>query len=83
VSVAPKAVVGQPAPAVNKGERGYADWVIVSIHALREYLNQPYPRLMDIPYEMSRICRILQLRPVELPHFSTTCARKQLLKMDI
>lgn len=39
VIVASKAVVGQPAPATSKGERVYADWVIVLIHAPREYLN--------------------------------------------
>ena len=83
VTVAQKAVAGPPAPAVNKGETGYADWVIVSIHALREYLDQPYRRLMDILYEMPRICRLLHLRPTELPDFSTVCGRKQELKMGI
>ena len=83
VSVAQKAVVGTPAPAVRKGETGYADWVIVSIHAIREYMNQPYRRLMEILYEMPRITRILGLRPSTLPHFSTVCARKQELKMGI
>ena len=83
VSVAQKAVVGSPAPAVSKGETGYADWVIVSIHALRKHLDQPYRRLMDILYEMPRICRILDLQPFELPHFTTVCARKQELKMGI
>lgn len=83
VTVAQKAVVGSPAPAISKGERGYSDWVIVSIHALREYLNQPYRRLMELLYEMPRIVRILGLRPSELPHYSTVCARKQELKMGI
>ena len=83
VSIAQKAVAGPPAPAVNKGETGYADWVIVSIHALREYLDQPYRRLMDILYEMPRITGILGLRPAELPDFSTVCGRKQALKMDL
>ena len=83
VSVAQKVVVSGLAPAVRNGETGYADWVIVSIHALREYLNQPYRRLMEIIYEMPRICRILGLRPSTLPHYSTVCARKQELKMGI
>ena len=83
VTVAQKAVVGSPAPAVSKGETGYADWVIVSIHALREYLDQPYRRLMEILYEMPRITRILGLRPSTLPDFSTVCGRKQELEMPI
>ena len=83
VSLAQKAVVGHPEPPVSKGENGYADWVIVSIHALREYLNQPYRQLMEILYEMPRITRILGLRPATLPHYSTVCARKQALTMEI
>jgi len=83
VTVAQKAVVGNPAPAIGKGETGYADWVIGSIHALREYLDQPYQRLMEILYEMPRITRILNLRPSTLPDFSTVCGRKQELKMNI
>ena len=83
VSVAQKAVVGAAAPAVNKGESGYTDWVIISIHALREYLDQPYRRLMEILYEMPRITQILGLRPSTLLDFSTVCGRKQELKMDI
>jgi hypothetical protein len=51
VSVPQKAVTGAPAPAVSKGESGYTDWVIVSIHDPQEYLNQPYLRLMEILYD--------------------------------
>ena len=83
VTVAQKAVVGQPAPAVSKGEHGYADWVIVSIHALREYLDQPYRRLLEILHEMPRICRILGLEPSQLPDYTTVCARMQDLKMPV
>lgn len=61
VTFAQKCVVGTPAPAVSKGETGYADGVIISVHALREYLGQPYRRLMEILYEMSRITEILGL----------------------
>ena len=83
VSVAQKAVVGSPAPAIINDSGKYADWVIVSIHALREYLDQPYRRLMEILYEMPRITGILGLRPSTLPDFSTVCGRKQELKMNI
>jgi len=67
VPVAQKAVAGVPALAVSKGESGYADWVIISIHALREYLDQPYRRLMKILYEMPRVTGILGLYPAEYP----------------
>lgn len=41
-TVPQKVVVGQPLSAVSLEELGYANWVIVSIHALREYLNRTY-----------------------------------------
>jgi len=83
VSVAQKAVAGVPAQPINKRSGRYADWVIISIHALREYLDQPYRQLMEILYEMPRITRILGLRPITLPDFSTVCGRKQELKMGM
>ncbi|WP_252700984.1 IS5 family transposase [Natronosalvus vescus] len=83
VSLAQKAVVGTPKPAVQKGNGGYADWVIVSIHGLKTYLNLPYRRLLDVLYEMPRITRTLGLEPVELPDFTTVCARMQPLKMPV
>lgn len=83
VSLAQKAVVGQPEPAVQRGNGGYADWVIVAMHGLREHLGHPYLRLLDVLYEMPRICGILGLEAHELPDFSTVCARMQRLKMPI
>ena len=65
------AVIGDPAPAVRKGDVGYADWVVVAIHCLREYLNQPYRRLLDILHEMPNIVSKLGLSVEELPDFTT------------
>ena len=83
VSLAQKAVAGEPYPAFQPGEGGYADWVIVALHGLREYLDHPYRRLMDVLYEMSRIIGILDLESSELPDFSTGCARYRRLKIPI
>lgn len=83
VALAKKAVVNDPDPPVRKGEGGYADWVIVTLHGLREYLNQPYRRLMDILREMPGIVDILGLSVDELPDFTTVCQRKQELKMRV
>jgi IS5 family transposase len=83
VTLAQKAVVGNPSPALRRGRNGYADWVIVSIHGLKTYLDLPYRRLLDVLYEMPRISRILGLNPSELPDFSTVCSRMQELKMSI
>lgn len=83
VTLAKRAVPGDPAPAVNKGDGGYADWVTVVIHGLREYLALPYRRLLDVLHEMHGIVEKLKLEPSELPDFTTACARKQQLKMAV
>ena len=83
VALAKKAVVNDPDPPVKKGEGGYADWVIVTLHGLREYLNQPYRRLMDILQVMPAFVDILGLSTDELPDFTTLCQRKQELKMRV
>ena len=83
VTLAQKAVVGNPRPALQRGDGGYADWVIVSIHGLKTYLDLSYRRLLDVLYEMPRIDRILGIEPFEMPDFSTLCARMQELKMPI
>jgi IS5 family transposase len=83
VSLAQKAVVGNPKPAVQRGFGGYADWVIVSVHGLKTYLDLPYRRLLDVLHEMPRICRILGLEVSQLPDFTTVCARMQELKMPL
>ncbi len=55
VTLAKRAVAGVTSPAVKKGDGGYADWVIVVIHGLREYLDLPYRRLLDVLHEMHGI----------------------------
>ena len=83
VTLAQKAVVGNTKPAVQRGNGGYADWVIVSIHGLKTYLDLPYRRLLDVLHEMPRIGRILGLERTQLPDFTTVCARMQQLKMPL
>lgn len=78
-----KNVIGEPAPLVEKGDGGYADWVIVAVHCLREYLDQPYRRLLDILQEMPGIVAKLGLSVDELPDFTTVCTQKQDLEMRI
>ena len=33
---------------LKKGKGGYADWVILAIHGLREYLDHTYRQLLDV-----------------------------------
>lgn len=81
VSLAKKAVGGPPAPAYRPGEEGYADWVILALQGLKEYLDHPYRKLMDVLREMPRVADLLGLTPETVPHFSTVCDRKQAIPM--
>ena len=81
VPLAKKAVAGEPAPAVQKGEGGYADWVIIAINGLREYLDRPLRYTLDLLRTMYPVCAELGLRPDELPHFTTVCVRVGDLEM--
>jgi hypothetical protein len=83
VTLAQKAVVGEPDPAVQKGDGGYADWLIVAIHGLYEYLDHTYRRLLDVLHEMHGIVAQLDLAVADLPDFTTVCTRKQDLEMRI
>lgn len=73
-ALAQKAVVDTPKPVVQKGFGGYGDWVIVSVHRLKTFLDLPYRRLLDVLCEMPRIARMLDLAPSRLPDFTTVCA---------
>lgn len=83
VTLAKRAVPGDPDPAVKTGDGGYADWVIVAIYSLREYLDHPYRRLLDVLHEMHGVIEKLGLDISELPDIMTVCARKQQLKMAV
>jgi IS5 family transposase len=83
VSLAKKAVGGNGEPSVQKGDGGYADWVMVGLHGLRDYLGHPYRRLMDILKEMPGIVAKFELKVAELPDVTTVCTRKQRLEMRI
>jgi len=83
VTLSKRAVSGNPEPAVEKGNGGYADWVIVVIHGVREYLDLPYRRLLDVLHEMHDITEKMGFETNELPDFTTVCVRKQELKMEV
>lgn len=65
------------------GEAGYADWVIVALLCLREYLDYPSRRLLDVLQEIPRSVSKFGLTVDELPDITTACTRKQDLKMRI
>jgi IS5 family transposase len=84
VSLCLKKLSGLPGiPPVKKGDDGYADWVIVGLHCLREYLDHTYRQLIDFLHEMPSILDMFKLAADELPDITTLCHRKQQLKMKI
>jgi len=83
VSLAKKATGDRSEPAVQRGEGGYADWVIVTIHALREFKSSSYRALLDELSQMGNVVEKMDLEPGELPDFTTVCARYQELKMAV
>jgi IS5 family transposase len=66
---------------VKKGDGGYADWVIIALHGLKEHLGHPYRQLMDVLSEMPRVARRLGLSLDTLPHFTMVCHAKEWLYM--
>ena len=83
VALSQKVVGSDGEQPIKKEEGGYADWVIIALHGLREYLDLPYRRLLDVLREMPDIVEKLGLSIEELPDFTTVCARKQALKMRV
>lgn len=81
VRLAKKATSDAAAPAVKNGDGGYADWVIVALHAVKEHLGHPYRQLMDVLAEMPKIVGRLGLSIEELPHYTTVCHAKERLYM--
>ena len=55
--------------------------MILAVQGFKEYLNHDYRKLMDVLREMPRVAESLGLTVETLPHFSTVCARKQVIPM--
>jgi hypothetical protein len=83
VSLVKKAIGDDLDPAMQKGDGRYADWVIIGLYDLREYLGHPYRRLLDVLHKIPGIVAKLDLSVIELPDFTTVCTRKQDLEMRI
>ena len=52
VTLAQKSVAENTKPALQRGDGGYADWVIVSIHDLNTFVDLSYRRLLDVLFEI-------------------------------
>ena len=73
VQLAKETVVGSPAPAVARGEGGYADWVVLSILSLREREAETFRSVVDKLKVMGPIREELGFSRSELPDPSTLC----------
>ena len=83
VSLVKKATGERSEPAVQRGEGGFADWVIVTIYTFREFKSSSYRALLDELSQMGDVVGKLDLEPGELLDFTTVCARYQDLKMAV
>ncbi len=71
VSVAKETVVGRPAPPVQKGEGGYATWLVMAVQCYKEREGETYRSVVDKLKTNETIRSILDLGRSELPHPST------------
>lgn len=83
VQHAKEAVVGQPRPALRRGDGGYADWVILAILAFREREEETYQSVVDKLEVMGPIRAVLELERDDIPAPSTVCKGKDRLTMAI
>jgi len=83
VSLAKETVVGRPAPAVQKGAGGYADWVMLSILCFKERRGETYRSVIGILHAMPRVCESLDLNRGQLPDPSTVCKAMDRLTMAL
>jgi len=83
LSLAKKATGGRSKPAVQRGELGFADWAIVSIHALREFKSSLYRALFEELSQMDDVVEEMDLEPSEVPDFTTVCVQYLELKMAV
>ena len=73
VELAKETVVGQPSPALKRGEGGDADWVMISILCLREREGETFRSVVDKLKVMDPIRAELGIERDELPDPSTLC----------
>ena len=83
VTLAKEVVVGRPAPPVRKGGGGFADWLILAVHCLRERETETYRSVVDKLRIMPPIRNVLGLDRDELPHPSTLCKAMDRLTMAL
>lgn len=83
VTLAKEAVVGRPAPAVQKGAGGYADWTLLAILCLKEQKGETYRSVIGLLQHMPRLQAILDLDRDQLPDPSTLCKAMDRLTMAI
>jgi len=71
VSLAKNAVGRQGEVAAPEGGGGFADYVVVSLHCLRVYLEKSYRETLDLLSEMPQILAEIGLDAADLPDPST------------
>lgn len=83
VQLAKESVVGRPSPALQRGEGGFADWVMLSILCFREREGETFRSVVDKLHVMGPIRNELGLARSNLPDPTTVCKATDRLTMAI
>jgi IS5 family transposase len=70
-SLAKETVVGRPDPAVEKGNGGYADWVMITILCLKDREEETYRSVIEWLAVADDVRRQLNLTRAQLPDHTT------------
>jgi len=83
VEFAKETVVGRPEQALQRGEGGYADWVLIAILCYREREAETFRSVVDKFKVMKDIRELLGLSLSNLPHPSTVCRALERFSMSL
>lgn len=83
VSLAKETVVGRPDPAVEKGNGGYADWVMIAILYLKDREEETYRSVIEWLEVADDVRRQLDLTRSQLPDHTTVQKAMDELTMAI
>lgn len=83
VGLAKEIVVGRPAPPLQRGDGGYADWVMICLHCYKKREGETYRSLVDKLKVIPIFREKLEVDRDELPHPSTVCKALDRLTMAL
>lgn len=83
VSIAKESIGGRAGKALRRGNGGYADWVMIAIHAYKEAEDESYRSVVDKLKVTPPIRDLIELSVDDLPNPSTLCKAMDDLMMSV